>query len=297
MINFKRTELTDIEEFRKFLPQKDNLCCDSTSGGIFMWFDNFETHHAIIDSTLIQRISSSDGTMFAVPYGNNVIGAIFSIYEYCRENGIPCKFYGATDTFKNTLSSLFRIEEVYERDICEYIYFSDDLSTFAGKKYHGQKNHLNAFKKLYPDAYAKEIHTDDIEDIKNFLIKYKASAVKNTPSFLGEITAVERVLNNYSLYGFEGIAVYNDNEVISFAVGEFSGNTMFVHIEKALTEYRGLYQYTVSSLALFSRQKGAVYMNREDDTGDEGLRISKLSYKPCRLLDKYTITVKEVKLK
>ena len=36
---------------------------------------------------------------------------------------------------------------------------------------------------------------------------------------------------------------------------------------------------------------GFTYVNREDDAGDEGIRYSKLNYKPIELIPKYLVTV------
>ena len=83
MIKFIKTELKDITEFKKYLPQNDAVSCDGTVGGIFMWFDEFNTYHAVINDTLIQKITVSGEDMFAPPYGKDVTGAVFEIYSYC----------------------------------------------------------------------------------------------------------------------------------------------------------------------------------------------------------------------
>jgi hypothetical protein len=36
---------------------------------------------------------------------------------------------------------------------------------------------------------------------------------------------------------------------------------------------------------------GFTYVNREDDAGDEGIRYSKMNYKPIELIPKYLVTV------
>ena len=61
-----------------------------------------------------------------------------------------------------------------------------------------------------------------------------------------------------------------------------------MHIEKALRGYAGAYQTLAMCFAESMKRPGVNFINRQDDTG-EGLRKSKLSYKPCALLDKFTL--------
>ena len=35
--------------------------------------------------------------------------------------------------------------------MADYVYETEKLATLAGKKLHGKRNHINKFKKLYPD--------------------------------------------------------------------------------------------------------------------------------------------------
>ena len=67
---------------------------------------------------------------------------------------------------------------------------------------------------------------------------------------------------------------------------------MFVHIEKALRGVPGAYPAMAQAFAQAFCGEGVRYINREDDSGDMGLRKSKLQYLPVALLDKYNIAVK-----
>ena len=84
-----------------------------------------------------------------------------------------------------------------------------------------------------------------------------------------------------------------EGKIVAFSVGEIVGDTLFVHIEKALKEYEGSYQVMVREFAVHEATDEVTYINREEDIGDLGLRTSKLSYHPVRLLAKYFVTVEE----
>ena len=80
-------------------------------------------------------------------------------------------------------------------------------------------------------------------------------------------------------------------EIISFCLSEICGETLIDHIEKALPDYEGIYPATVQEFAKTFAQ-GVKYINREDDAGSRGLRISKLQYQPLEILPKHTIHIR-----
>ena len=67
---------------------------------------------------------------------------------------------------------------------------------------------------------------------------------------------------------------------------------MVVHIEKALTEYEGAYTM-INQQFVEHECSDVIYINREDDAGDEGLRQAKLSYRPAFMVEKGTVKRKK----
>ena len=83
-----------------------------------------------------------------------------------------------------------------------------------------------------------------------------------------------------------------DGQAVAFCIGkQVCDDTMVVHIEKALTEYEGAYTM-INQQFVEHECQNVLYVNREDDAGDEGLRRAKLSYRPVFMVEKGIVTRK-----
>ena len=83
--------------------------------------------------------------------------------------------------------------------------------------------------------------------------------------------------------------IYIDGKLEAFTMGELLNKNMaLIHIEKANPEIRGLYPY-INQQFLVHEFPDVEFVNREEDMGIEGLRKAKLSYHPCKFVEKYTV--------
>ena len=83
-----------------------------------------------------------------------------------------------------------------------------------------------------------------------------------------------------------------NGKVVAYTLGEpVSDDTFVVHIEKAYADIRGAYTM-INQQFLEHEVKDYTYVNREEDTGDEGLRTAKLSYRPVFMVEKGIVTLK-----
>lgn len=79
-----------------------------------------------------------------------------------------------------------------------------------------------------------------------------------------------------------------NGQIVAFTIGEPLAaypDTVVIHVEKAQYDIPGAYP-AIASLYLQHHPEFR-YVNREEDMGLEGLRQSKLSYRPLRFVQKY----------
>ncbi|MGI6737097.1 MAG: DUF2156 domain-containing protein [Anaerovoracaceae bacterium] len=182
-----------------------------------------------------------------------------------------------------------------DRPNYDYVYRTQDLIELRGRAYHGKKNHLNYFQRTYDYEY-QTLTSAMAGEAMEFLDEFNAR--KDVPEHEMEMLKMEQeamrdVLDNLETVGYDAGAIRINGRIEALAIGgTLNRNTVTEHVEKANVNYRGLYQAINYE---FCRHVAhwAKYINREEDMGIPNLRKAKLSYHPCKLLEKYIVTFRE----
>ena len=295
MLDFHPLQLEDLPRLRPFFGYSGSRICDTTPGTVFIWRDMYSTEWAVYDGSLYFKVVYPGlGETFTLPLGGGRNEHFQQIAAYCCRRNMPIAFYPVPKDELERLQDYFpNSAAVAARDNFDYLYRAEDLKYFRGKKLSGQRNHVNKFLKTYGNWLFRPIEAEDIPAVKAFLDRYAQQWDKGAASFHEDIAKTHEVLDHYQLYDLLGGMLQVDGQLVGFALGEIIGDTLFTHIEKADRDYEGCYQMLVSQYAQHFAHEGVAFINREDDTGDPGLRTSKLRYQPVALLEKYTVTVEE----
>lgn len=293
MIEFKTLTLEDTEVLRPYFSYQKGRICDCTVGGTFMWRDYFNTRYAIVENCLVLMVDYlNHRRTFTYPLGENPAAALDALEEYCLEQGMDLIFSMVSHVDLYTLHKKFpSVTYLARGEWSDYLYNKDDLVTLKGKRYNGQRNHINRFLKLYPDHSFDMITNENLPAVREFYLGYMQSSHKDGALFSEESEKALEVLDNYEKYGLFGGALSVSGQIVGFAIGETVNDTLYVHIEKASRECEGAYNMLVNSFAERFSNDEVQYINREEDDGDMGLRTSKLSYHPVDILEKFTASV------
>ena len=286
MLKFKKTEIEDIEVFKKYIGFSGELSCESAFVNLLIWQSAYNNMWAEEDGQLIIKSGKGEDSSYRLPFGNDFLKGINLIREYSGEEypDFWVQEGKRLDNFKANFGDKYVFEE--NRDAFDYIYLREDLANLSGKKYHGKRNHISAFSKKHNWSF-KPITAENTEDVKLCAEKwYKENADREDKYLRCEKQGVITILDNMELLGVRGGAVYVDGRVVAFTLGSRISDEIFdIHIEKALSDYAE--GYTVINREFARTLTEYKYINREDDMGLEGLRKAKLSYKPAILLKKY----------
>lgn len=294
-LKFKPLTLADIDTLRPYFSQTCCRTCDFTVGGMFMWTDYFDYTYCIFNDTLfIKGVTEDDVTRpaFSIPVGKMGLEESVSLLrEHCRREGCELIFSAVPEMYVAPLKALgaTRVEKL--EDWSDYLYDAHALASLSGKKLNKKRNHVNRFEAEHPDHKFEPLTHALLPAVKSF---FNATHLPLSKPALADIEReqVMHVLDNLDTYGFEGAVLSTPADgIVAFTLGEVKGDTLYTHIEKMNHEITGAGE-TVNKLfaeMMTAQHPEVMYINREEDVGDPGLRHAKESYHPLELLDKYNV--------
>ena len=296
-INFKKLTVNDIIEMQPYFEACNLRLSDYSAAFKLMWQKHFALDFAYVNDCVVFREYYQGKVYFHFPMeleAGKSECAMDSIEQYCRENNIRIHYTCVSREKMDTMIVRYGMEMriTNHRRWRDYLYNAEDFKTYSGKKFSGQRNHVNKLKKNYPNYLFRELNEADIPQIENFLKKYeKRQLAKGTVMAKEEMEGVYELLEYIAPLKLKAGALFVDENMIALSIGERCGEQLIIHVEKALTEYEGAYPSMAQEFARHFAAEGVKYINREDDAGDSGLRKSKLQYLPVRLVDKYNVAV------
>ncbi len=297
-LKFQPIAHADMETIFQYLQMEKGRTTDFSYSGILMWVDYFKYEYAIFDDTLFIKgvvENDTDTPAFSLPIGKMPISeSLEKIREYCRAKGISPVMsavpeYALEELEEAGISSINPLD-----DWGDYLYDAKMLSTLTGKKMSKKRNHVNKFESLYPDSRLETLDASNVDKAIDFMTIVDEEG-DDVPMAVEERRMTRKLLDliKEGDIRLEGAILMVGDEVAAFTIGDVKNDTLFVHVEKASRAFEGSYEKINKEFAalMCARHPEIAYINREDDSGDEGLRKAKQSYHPVEILKKYNIAL------
>lgn len=287
---FRPVDFEDCDEISRYFSRYPSPSCDYSLTGLMMWRDYYDYHIAIIDDTLfIRGLDPVTGLLiYYMPSGPMDSDLIMRIIRDDARNHEAAIVDYCSDWLDSTIAVDIPSHAIRMPHWDDYCYDIRQFTHFEGRKMEKKRNHLNFFRNHYPDAKISPITPEDFPDICIFAQSF-GKMHEDSTQFSYENSHCIDMLPVLGINNLFGITVRICRELIGFAYGEVIGDMFFAHVEKGNIAYRGIYQALASAMAREAEQRGAVYVNREDDAGDESLRRSKESYHPVMMVRKFLL--------
>lgn len=268
-----------------FAASPSPVICDRSAGNVLMWESELDTELVTVDGHVAVAEHCGRNLCFSPAAGapDTVPTVRALLYAY----GTPLRLCPIGEDEKAPLEAAFgsRIRFDANDGAADYIYNAADLRQFCGKSYHTQKNHVNAFLREHPDYRFEPLTAESEAALAAFFDAYTAADDDDSASAKEEIAACRRILPLLGVLPLDTRLLTDGGRILGFTVMEKIGDTLMIHIEKGLPAVRGVYPMLVTLEA--NAYPDVRFVNREEDDGNEGLRRSKQSYHPVRLLQKY----------
>ncbi len=301
-------ELNDITLDKKelidgFLKRRKSRNSEFSFSYLYMWRKSYDMKYAITDDMLCILPKHTGGprsASFPIGFENpdgtsrSIKKFVETLLEYFKESGeeplIHLYDEGTMELLVKEFPDKFIITE--DRNNFDYVYRVDELTKLSGKKFHSKKNHINKFKKMYPDWEYCRLSPENNGECMALFDEWQTDKGWEAESIGEEREALCEFLNNRDALGYIGGGIRVGGRLVAFSFGEALGaDTAVIHFEHVDPNCEGAFAI-INQQFLEHEWQNYTYVNREEDMGIPGMRKAKESYHPAFMIKKYVATLK-----
>ena len=285
VLKFEGIDIKHRYKYEELLKASGIVSCKYSFLGLWAWKES-ENTEIFLDQNICW-LKNRRGILSPICEPDQNWGKIISKYF---PEGVELNDVSEELAFK--LSSLRGAQVKELRSEWEYVYSVKDLIELKGRAYSQKRGHVKVFEEKYSGTYVSLLEEDFDELIKfqnEWLERHKGVI---TSSVLDEENkAIMKVLENWNDFPLFGACIRVDGRIAAYTIAEeLNDETIDIRFEKAFAEYEGIYQF-LNKTFLSRQAKDYVWVNREEDMENEGLREAKSSYHPARYEKKYMVSI------
>jgi len=281
-----------IEELQNIITTNDPLMSEFSLGIFYGYRKDMDIRLTKVSANLCVLSRINEDLCFLSPLGSNDIPQTIAVcMKHLYNNFGRGSIYCIDKKHIEVLKEL-GFNPLPDKDNFDYVYKVKDMAELSGQRFQAKRNFVNGFLKSNKYEYLK-LTSEHVKECKGFQEAWcKVKRCKEDMNLIAEDYAVSELLDNFARLNMFGGVIKINGVIQGFSIGEkLNSNTAVIHIEKANSSIRGLYQ-ALNNIFCKNELLGKFeFVNREQDMGDEGLRKAKLSYHPAFMVEKYKIEI------
>ena len=297
MERFRKVGLGDREILESLILSLEPCSCEMNFLNIYTWQEAYDTHWCIWDGFPVIWFKNENLLLFPggiLPEKMPPVSLLKEIAMALHGSGFPVTVNQVPSVYLEQFPEYeeFFCAEQMADEYGEYLYSVEKLASLRGGKLAKKKNLISQFKRLYPDYSVKPYTPDQMSQCQDLARRWSESHERDKTE-LHEERALQRTLDLSGALGAEGICLYVHDELAAFSFWtRLNSETCDEHYEKANPSFKGCAQ-VVNQESMFAMSRAYKYVNREQDLGLEGLRHSKLSYVPEKIICNWNLILKD----
>jgi hypothetical protein len=290
---FKDLSLDERPIFDATFDRFPPVISEFTFTNLFIWRHAYQIKISRLQNFLCLLADKGETSFFFPPIGEgDMVKCYKTLLHYLKEKGVSPKVARAPESAVTPIDwkAAGMVAEL-DRDQCDYIYLTEDLIKLQGRKYHRKRNHIKQFNEKYSYQY-HPLTSEWISECLRLETEWcDLRHCEVVPGLANESIAIKEALTHFDQLKVTGGVILINGKVEAFTLGEpLNRETVVIHIEKANPAFEGLYPL-INQAFLENQWSEYIYVNREQDLGEEGLRKAKESYFPHHMINKYHITL------